>query len=85
MKDNRPIKSTWHPLLKDRPVPGKSPFEWIELPAGLELAPEASFMTLNEIRKREGQDSYDHPDADRLTHEQMVSKWWKHAIRNDEL
>lgn len=85
MKVNRPIKSTWHPLLRDRPVPGESPFDWIELPAGLELPAEASVMTLNEIRSREGQQPYEHPDASRMTHEQMVSKWWKHAIRNDEL
>ena len=85
MKTNRPIKSTWHPLLKDRPVPGESPFEWIELPAGLELPPDASIKSLNEMRKDQRKQRYDHPDADSMTHEQMVSKWWKHAIRNDEL
>ena len=81
----RPIKSRWHPILKDDPSKDESPFRWIELPEGLELPPEASIMTLNEIRKKNGGQPLDHPDADSMTHEDMVSKWWKHAIKHDEL
>lgn len=81
----RPIKSRWHPVLKDNPSHNESPFRWIELPEGLELPPKSSYMTLNEMRQESGNSQVDHPDASDMTHEEMVSKWWKHAIRHDEL
>lgn len=74
--------TVWHIILKDDPKakPDESPFDFLPLPAGTELDPRSSFMTLNEMRKMDGRGPFPHPDADTMAHMVMISKWWKLAV-----
>ena len=67
-------------VLRDNPPEGESPFQWLEIPKAIyDVLPDgSSFMTLNEMRKKDGHDPVEHPDADGMSHFKMLAKWWAH-------